>query len=339
MVRYSVTAQDNGGRASRWPLFLDPFASAEYQGAVVRNPAVTSPLPVLQWFAQNTAAADTATGTRCSFFYDSEFYDNVYIRIRGQTSRSYPKKSYKVEVNQEHQFRYRPNLSRVSEFDLNSTYTDKAYVRALLAYEHMRDSGLPCPEIFHVQLQQNGAFYSVSMFVENPDKDYLRHQGLADTGALYKGNQSSHAGNFTLLVTNLAGAVTSAVSVVVYRPDNDREGLSDDWERLSNFSTNDPANALMDFDGDSMSNLAEYISGTDPTDPSSYLRIDTTTPPLASLTFLAVSNRTYVVEFTDNLGSMPWTNLATVPARLTNRIEIIPDPGNIPRRYYRLKIP
>ena len=198
MARYYVTAQDNGGRASRWPLFLDPFASAEYQGAVVRNPAVTSPLPVLQWFAQNTAAADTATGTRCSFFYDGEFYDNVYIRIRGQTSRSYPKKSYKVEVNPEHQFRYRPDLSRVSEFDLNSTYTDKAYVRALLAYEHMRDSGLPCPEIFHVQLQQNGAFYSVSMFVENPDKDYLRHQGLADTGALYKGNQSSYAVNIAL---------------------------------------------------------------------------------------------------------------------------------------------
>ncbi len=198
MVRYYVTAQDNAGRASRWPLFLDPFASPEYQGTVVRNPAVTSPLPILQWFVQNTAAAETGTGTRCSLFQDDEFYDNVFIRIRGQTSRSYPKKSYKIEMNEEHQFRYRPDQPRVSEFDLNATYTDKSYVRAVMAYEHMRDSGLPCPEIFHVRLQQNGAFYSVAMMVENPDKDFLRHRGLASTGALYKGNQSSFAVNLGL---------------------------------------------------------------------------------------------------------------------------------------------
>jgi hypothetical protein len=62
----------------------------------------------------------------------------------------------------------------------------------------MRDAGLPCPEIFHLRLQQNNAFYSVAHFVENPDRDFLRHRGLADSGALYKGNQSSFGVNVSL---------------------------------------------------------------------------------------------------------------------------------------------
>jgi hypothetical protein len=145
MVRYYVTALDNAGRSSRWPLFLDPFASAEYQGTVVRNPGIVTPLPVLQWFVQNTTAAETGTGTRCSVFYGDEFYDNVFVRIRGQTSRSYPKKSYKFEMNEDAPFRYRPDLPRVSEFDLNSTYTDKSYVprRSFLRTHARRGPAVP----------------------------------------------------------------------------------------------------------------------------------------------------------------------------------------------------
>jgi len=33
------------------------------------------------------AQAETATGTRCSVFYNGELYDNVFVRIRGGTSR------------------------------------------------------------------------------------------------------------------------------------------------------------------------------------------------------------------------------------------------------------
>jgi hypothetical protein len=197
MVRYYVTALDDGGRASRWPLFLDPYGSAEYQGTLVRTHPATA-LPVLHWFVQNAAAAETGTGTRCSVFYHDEFYDNVFVRIRGQTSRSYPKHSYKFELNAEHHFLFRADAPRVDEFDVNGTYTDKSYVRSVLAYEHKRDAGLPCPEIFHLRLHQNGQFYSVALFVEQPDRDYLRRQGLPDTGALYKGNQSAFAVNLSL---------------------------------------------------------------------------------------------------------------------------------------------
>jgi hypothetical protein len=197
MIRYYVTAQDSAGRASRWPLFLDPLASSAYQGTMVRNNPVTA-LPVLHWFVQNPAAADTATGTRCALFFDGELYDNAFVRIRGQTSRGWPKKSYKFELNDDHHFRFRPDAPRVSEFNVNGTYTDKSFLRYQLADEHKRAAGLPCMESFHLRLHQNAQFFSLALFVEQVDRDFLRRQGLPDTGALYKGNQSAFAVNPSL---------------------------------------------------------------------------------------------------------------------------------------------
>jgi hypothetical protein len=74
----------------------------------------------------------------------------------------------------------------VEEFNLNSTYSDKAYIRQVLAWETFRDAGMPSSISFPVRLQQNGMFYSVAIFVEQPDMRYLERQGLDPDGALYK---------------------------------------------------------------------------------------------------------------------------------------------------------
>ncbi len=99
MVRWYVTASDTAGRISRFPAFRDPLNSPQYEGTVVADPSLKNPLPVLHWFIQNPDAAATETGTRCSIFYDGEFYDNVGISIHGQSSRGFPKKSYDIDFN------------------------------------------------------------------------------------------------------------------------------------------------------------------------------------------------------------------------------------------------
>jgi hypothetical protein len=124
-----VSALDNAGRAGRAPLFLDPLGSPQYQGTIVPDAPISTPLPVFHWFVQTPTAAETATGTRSSLFYDGEFYDNIFVRLRGGTSRSAPKKSYKVEFNEGEHFKLRDGVPRVSEFDWNTTYTDKSYNR------------------------------------------------------------------------------------------------------------------------------------------------------------------------------------------------------------------
>lgn len=56
--------------------------------------------------------------------------------------------------------------------------------------------------------------------------------------------------------------------------DTDGDGIPNDWERrFASLSQNNPADAEDDGDGDGMSNLAEYLSDTDPTDINSVLQI------------------------------------------------------------------
>ncbi len=186
MVRYFVSAVDTGARTFRWPLYRDPLASPQYLGTVVRNPALTNPLPVFHWFALDTAAAETATGTRCSVFYLDEFYDNVFVRIRGASARGYAKKSFKFDFNPGNHCRFDPNEGRVEEINVNTTYTDKSFIRTQLAYETIEESGSPGCRAFNVRMQRNNAFFSVAIFSEQVDEDFLSRQGLDPEGALYK---------------------------------------------------------------------------------------------------------------------------------------------------------
>ena len=191
LLRYFITATDTAGNTSRRPQFLDPTSQPQYQGTVVADPAITSPLPVFHWFVQNSAAAETSTGTRCSLFHNGLLYDNIFCRIRGGTSISWPKKSYKIEFNDDFPFQRQPGHS-VDEFDFNTTYTDKSYNRAVLHYELNRDAGLPSPDTFHAHIRRNGSFYSVALYTEQPDRDFLRRTGLHPNGSLYKGGPGAN---------------------------------------------------------------------------------------------------------------------------------------------------
>ena len=53
----------------------------------------------------------------------------------------------------------------------------------------------------------------------------------------------------------------------------------------------------------------------------------------------AVSNRTYTVQYTDQLGSGNWQRLSDVVARPTNRVEQFTDPAWTTNRYYRVALP
>ena len=89
-----------------------------------------------------------------------------------------------------------------------------------------------------------------------------------------------------------------------------------------------------------MLNWQEYLAGTDPTNALSFLKIDSvSTSNGAAVQFLAVSNRTYTVQFNDRLGSTQWFRLGDVLALATNRLERIPDPASTTNRFYRLVTP
>ena len=120
------------------------------------------------------------------------------------------------------------------------------------------------------------------------------------------------------------------MALVTLRPGEDANGLN----------KNDPSDANLDTDLDTVSNRNEYRAGTNPRDINSFLKVDQfTVTNSATLRFFAQSNTTYSVQYTDALPGTPWKKLADVLARATARIETVIDSSSNTNRFYRLVTP
>ncbi len=186
MVRWRVTATDTDGNSMQWPLFADPFDSERYYGTIVDDPSIQSTMTVLHWFIENPRAAEAATGGRGAFFYLGEFYDNVPADIHGQSSSGFPKKSYDIDFNAGHRFKWKEGEARVRDINLLGNWADKGKFRNAIPYDMHRDAGAPYLFAFPVRLEQNGEFFSIADIVEDADDRTLERLGLNPDGSLYK---------------------------------------------------------------------------------------------------------------------------------------------------------
>jgi hypothetical protein len=138
-------------------------------------------------------------------------------------------------------------------------------------------------------------------------------------------------------------ALTEASFVVSgARADTDGDGMPDEWELRYGLAPDSAADGWIDRDGDGLLNRDEYFAGTDPTQSLAVLRVDSfrVVDGTVTLQFVALSNRTYSVEYRNSLEPGTWSTLMKVSARLTNRVETVTEPGGAPEtRFYRLTTP
>jgi hypothetical protein len=160
--------------------------------------------------------------------------------------------------------------------------------------------------------------------------------GLLLSGAMPSSNYTCR-----IVITNaahLSPGINTTFTVTVLA-DSDGDGLSDVWEQTY-FGSSLGADRDADSDGDGLLNWQEQQAGTDPTSDASYLRVDSIAATgLTTLTFSAISNRTYTVEFSDSLSPGGWAPLTLVPARATNWNAVVQDAALSTNRFYRLLTP
>jgi hypothetical protein len=152
--------------------------------------------------------------------------------------------------------------------------------------------------------------------------------------------QPAQAGAYAVVVLNPATSLTSESAWLGVETDADGDGLGDGWELacgLDPYRANEPA---ADPDKDGLSNLAEYVAGTNPLDPQSCVKFDRIAAAASTtLWFSAVSNRTYTVQYTDSLNRPVWNRLLDFPGQPATRSVSVTDHGTAAQRYYRLVTP
>ena len=190
MVRWFVQAWDDQGRASRWPLYVAATPSAEYEGAMYDDPSVFSQLQIWHFFIDpasgNFASIDTESGGRGCMSYAGEFYDNVYLELRGNTTAGYPKKSHRIEFNADHPLRHAVPGAEIVKTSLLSETADPAYLRTHLSFWLLDLMGVPSPFHYPVHCRLNGQFWGLWFHNDVIGAEQVGRLGYDPLGALYK---------------------------------------------------------------------------------------------------------------------------------------------------------
>ena len=121
-------------------------------------------------------------------------------------------------------------------------------------------------------------------------------------------------------------------------PDSDGDGMDDAWELL--YFQNLSRNGTGDFDSDGMTDLEEFLGGTNPTLASSSLRLVILSTGPTVLRFDAAANRTYTVEYKNNLNASSWTFMPpSVPSGAARTVQLTNSTAGTTNRFYRARTP
>ena len=206
------------------------------------------------------------------------------------------------------------NFSVVASDDISSATSTNAFIYVLLK------AGVSVPIRTNTILQGANVNLSVTATGAPPITYRWLRQGTAfatSSVPFVTASNVQASARFQVTVSNRAGTNTSpgpGITNVFVLADVDQDGVADLWELAYGFSTNNAADALLDFDGDGMNNRDEYLSGTNPTNVLSVLKIVLSATNATVLNFTAQSNISYTVQWRTNLVAPAWSNLTSITA-------------------------
>jgi hypothetical protein len=168
--------------------------------------------------------------------------------------------------------------------------------------------------------------------------------GATGSSLIVAGVTPEAAGVYQVVVTNSVGiAVSQNAMLNVEALDSDGDGLPDSWEVARGLNAFDARDALRDDDRDGLTNLQEYLAGTDPFNPFSSLKLETHPGSVGGrpeFGFVAMAGLSYGVQYRDALKTGVWQKLYDIPADPVTRRVTIQDPSALSGlRFYRVITP
>ncbi len=117
------------------------------------------------------------------------------------------------------------------------------------------------------------------------------------------------------------------------------DGIPDSWALQYGFNPLDPNVANADPDGDGLSNLQEFMAGTDPTNSTSIMRITsiTRTGNVNTITWQSVGGKTYHLQSTDSLTGT-FTDVAGSDITASGPSISTTDTTAVTGRFYRVRL-
>jgi len=185
LVRYKVMATNTNGTKT----LPGSDDTIQYQGYVIQDPAVTSQVPILQWFMEDSARDDMIANHDFDdqqfptvIAYGNQVFDNARVHIKGGVKRTFPKKSFAFDLPKGHKLKINSNMTRaVDEFHLDSDFIDPSGTSVTVAWQIAKEAGLDVQQIFKVRLQNNAGFYGLYTFLEEDDKTWRQAFGYDNT--------------------------------------------------------------------------------------------------------------------------------------------------------------
>ncbi len=157
--------------------------------------------------------------------FKGQTWKDAEMRVRGDDSRSFPKKSYRIKFNS------KPFANGRKKINLNAEYLDESYVCQYLSSIAYAKAGVPCFKSEHVRMYINGRFYGLYLMIEVVDEDFLKSRGLDPKGELFKASlERSTLSVFDTVRKNWEKKTSLIYGYDVLEDLRDRLNMVPDWD-------------------------------------------------------------------------------------------------------------
>tara|TARA_B100000427_G_scaffold308584_1_gene296924 strand:+ start:80 stop:2416 length:2337 start_codon:yes stop_codon:yes gene_type:complete len=113
----------------------------------------------------------------------NEYADSVGFRLRGNTSRTSDKKSFKIDFNH---FMSGRDFYGVEKLNLNGEHNDPSIVRSKICWDLYQKFGIVSSRAAHAEVYINNEYYGLYISVEHIDDTFLDRNYLNGDGNLWK---------------------------------------------------------------------------------------------------------------------------------------------------------